>query len=93
MQLTTREARKVFEKLRMREVASSHHVRGYLEVDGVRLLALHYSFGSKPFPGRTSEKFRRSMRLNQQELRQFVSCKISRDEYIAILAIRTDDST
>lgn len=88
VQLTTRDAEVVFGKLGIEKVHSSHHVRGYLVHNGVRVLALHYSFGRKAFPGRTSDMFRRSMHLTQSELREFVRCTISRDEYIQILLER-----
>lgn len=88
MQLTTRDGAAVFRKLDLKLVHSTHHVRGYLYIDGVRVLALYYSHGHKAFPGRTSEKFRRSMRLTQDELRAFISCTLSREKYFEILSVR-----
>lgn len=88
MQLTTRDAEVIFRKLEVELIHSTHHIRGYVFHDGRRILALHYSFGRKPFPGRTSDKFRRSMHLSEFELRQFVECSLTRDEYIALVLQR-----
>lgn len=90
MQLTTRDADVIFRKLDLQCVDSSHHVRGYLVHEGHRVLALYYSFGRKPFPGRTSDKFRRSMHLADYELRRLVSCTMSREEYVSLVLERLD---
>lgn len=90
MQLTTRDAELIFRKLEVERVESSHHVRGYLVHEGRRILALYYSFGRKPFPGRTSDMFRRSMHLADHELRRFISCTMSREEYLELVLERTD---
>lgn len=89
MRLTAPEVDVIFDKLDLDEHHSETRRRGYLVVDGLRVLALHCAHGPDPFPGRASDHFRRSMRLSPDELRHFVSCTISRDEYVTLLDRRT----
>ncbi len=90
MQLTTRDAQVVFRKLDVEEVQSTHHVRGFVKINGVRVLPLHYSRGRKPFPGHTSEKFRKSLLATVEEIQALVSCSLDGPEYLSRLAARLD---
>lgn len=88
MQLTTRDTKKIFEKLHLEVDTSGHHVKGYLLHDGKVILRLYYSHGNASLPGNVSHKFRRSMRLSIDELRDFLACKMTRERYIEILCRR-----
>lgn len=88
MQLTSRDGEFVFRKLQVEEVASTHHVRAFVVIDGKRVLPLYYSRGRKAFPGQVSQLFRKSMHLSEIELRDFLACRMSREQYLALLATR-----
>jgi hypothetical protein len=85
MQLTTGDAEKVFRKLGVTAVPSTHHVRGLLVVNGKRLLALHYSRGRKEIPPPVVHRFRRSLHMTEDEMRTFIRCSLSRDDYVTLL--------
>lgn len=86
MQLTTREAERIFTKLKIVEKRSTHHVAGFLVVDGVKVLPFHYSHGKKDMPANIPHKFRRMMHLSEEEFEKMKVCTMTRDEYIEILA-------
>ncbi len=88
MQLTTRDAQVVFAKLGIEEVKSTHHVRGFVVIDGVRVLPVHYSRGKKPFPGHVSEKFRKSLRATPEEMAGLVKCWLSGPDFLGALRQR-----
>jgi len=90
MQLSTRDAEGVFAKLEMVEVRSTHHVRGYFYLNGVRLFSLHYSRGNKDMPANVPHLFRKGMRLSTDEFRRFRVCTMSRDEYIRLMRQRKE---
>lgn len=85
MQLSVRDLEELFRKLRIESKKSSHHIAGYLVVDGRRVLPLHYSHGRKPMPGHVSEKFRKSTRLDRIEFSELKDCTMSREQYIGVL--------
>ena len=72
MSLKTKEMERVFTKLNIRKVKCKHHVRGYFEHDGKKVLPVYYSFGGKDLPGFVSQKVAKSMRLNLSELKKTV---------------------
>lgn len=85
MQLSTREAEAVLRKIGVTLRHSSHHVRGFVQIDGVAVLPVHYSHGNKQLPGGVPHKFRRSLLLSVEEFRQLGKCTLSKDEYFAIV--------
>lgn len=88
MQLKTKDAAKIFRKLEVEEVKSRHHVRGFLVVNGVRVLPLHYSHGNKELPGPVPKRFASSLRLNRREFTELKQCTMSRLAYLDVLAGR-----
>lgn len=88
MQLKKREAESIFKKLQVRQKKSKHHVAGWVEINGKKILPIHYSFGKGDMSGRVADKFRKSLRLDISEFIEFKSCKMSRDEYVAVLSMR-----
>lgn len=88
MQLTTVEAARVFGKLEIKAVACKHHVRGFLVVNGKRVLPVHYSNGRKDLPGNVPHLFRKSLHMSVEEFNQFLACTLSRIEYLALLRSR-----
>jgi hypothetical protein len=88
MQLTTADADRVLRKLGCELVACRHHVRGFLTVDGKKVLAVHYSFGRKDMPGDVPHRFRRSLHLTLEEFNRLLGCTLSRDGYLGLLRTR-----
>jgi hypothetical protein len=84
MQLSTREAERVFRKLRVEAVESSHHVRGFVTYNGVRLLPVQYSNGRKDMPGHVPKRFAKSLNLSLSEFAELKRCTMSRDAYFDI---------
>jgi hypothetical protein len=85
MQLSTREAEKIFNKLEVESVKSRHHVRGFVTFNGVRILPVHYSNGHKDMPGQVPKRFAKSLKLSLDEFAELKRCSMSRDEYVRIL--------
>jgi hypothetical protein len=88
VQLSTREAERIFNKLDVEPVKSSHHVRGFVTVDGVRLLPVHYSNGRKDMPGHVPKRFAKSLRLSLEEFAELKRCTMTKEEYLTILSDR-----
>ncbi|WP_299771278.1 hypothetical protein [uncultured Tateyamaria sp.] len=76
---------RIFTKLEVKKIECKHHVRGYYVHDGQKLFPIYFSFGNKDLPGFVAEKIARSMHLNKHQLAKMAKCKISADEYRAIL--------
>lgn len=85
MQLTTRQMEAIFVKLSIAKLTCSHHIRGYVEYEGRKVLPVYYSFGSKDIPKFVALKIAKSMCLSPDELVRMASCKISSEEYFALL--------
>ena len=85
MQLTTREAERIFSKLDVEQVKSTHHCRGFVTHDGVRILPVFYSRGRKDLPGNVPRRFAKSLMLSLDEFAVLKSCTMSKDEYFEIL--------
>lgn len=85
MQLTTAEAARIFDKLRIQPKHSTHHIAGFLVVDGKKVLPLHYSHGRKSMPGHVPDRFRRAMHLDRDEFADMKRCHMKRDRYVEIL--------
>ena len=88
MQLTTRQASRVFRKLEVREKRSTHHVAGFVVVDGKKVLPVHYSHGNKDMKGPVPHRFRKSLRLSEAEFAELRDCTLSREEYFQLLRDR-----
>jgi len=88
MQVTTSDAQRVLKKLKFELSDCKHHVRGFFTIDGKKVFAVHYSFGSKALPGNVSHLFRKSLHLSEEEFREMVACYIDRAGYELILQER-----
>ena len=85
MQLTKREAEKIFRILGIEPKRNRHHVAGFLIVDGKVILGVHYSFGRGEMPANVPEKFRRSLYLSQTEFQELRRSRMTREQYIQLL--------
>jgi hypothetical protein len=88
MEVSTREAKKIFSKLGVKERRSTHHVAGVVVIDGVARLPVHYSHGRKGLAGRAAQSFRKSLRLKPEEFAVLKRCTMTRDEYVALVRSR-----
>ena len=89
MDITLRDAEFVFGKIGVERVESTHHVRGFVVVDGRRVLPIHFSRGRGSMPPRTAILFRQSLKLSEAELREFLRCHLSREDYLDKIAALT----
>ncbi len=83
--LKTRELEKLFRKLEIEPKSCSHHVRGFLVVDGRPVLPVHYSNGRKGLHGPNLHKFRKSLKVDGDQFDGLVKCTFSRDDLIQSL--------
>jgi hypothetical protein len=83
--LKAHDLEKLFRKLEIEPKSCSHHVRGFLVVDGKPVLPLHYSNGKKNLYGPNLHKFRKSLKLDGKQFEQFVKCTFSREDLIQVL--------
>jgi hypothetical protein len=88
MQLTTREAARIFRKLGVVEKKSTHHVAGFVVIDGKKTLPVYYSHGNKGMKGPVPHRFRRSLKLSEAEFAELKDCSLSREAYVDLMRQR-----
>ena len=88
MQVSKREAARVFRKLNVEARKSTHHVAGVVRIDGVLAVPVYYSHGRGDMPGRVGDLFRKSLYVSQPEFRRLVDCTMSREEWIDLARLR-----
>ncbi len=88
MQIKKREADKIFSKLKVKEKNSKHHISGWIEIDGIKTLPVHYSHGDGDMPANIGDRFRKSFKLNADEFSVLKSCVMTREEYIELIRPR-----
>jgi hypothetical protein len=88
MQLSTSDAARIFTKLKVELKDSTHHVTGWLVVDGRRVLPLHYSRGKKDMHGRVPHLFRKALHLTPVEFAELRKCTMNRERYVKLLRER-----
>ena len=91
MQVTKREAAKVFKKLDIDVTQNNHHVRGWLKIEGKKISPVHYSHGNGPMPGKIGDKFRKSFYLTPPEFSDLINCPLSKEEFYELLLDRTEE--
>jgi|GEM_PF-4674554 len=85
MQVTKQEASRIMQKLDVEEVPCKHHRAGFLVVDGIRILKIHFSNGAGSMPPTVAHLFRKSLKLSVPEFRQLAGCTLSRNQYVELL--------
>lgn len=88
MQLTTKQASRIFRKLDVQEKKSTHHVAGFVVVDGKKVLPVYYSRGNKDMKGPVPHRFRKSLHLSEGEFAEMRDCTLSKDTYFQLLRER-----
>lgn len=84
MQITKKEAYKIFNKLEL-EMRSTGHNYGWLIYNKKKILRVHYSHGKGDLPGRVTDKVRSQLRLSQKDFKELIDCSLTREEYLNIL--------
>ena len=84
MQLKKRDVQKIFQKLNL-EVRSTHHIYGWLVINGEKILRVHYSFGKGNIPSKITEKIRGQLKLNQQNFKDLIECPLTKEDYLEII--------
>ena len=87
-QLKKKEMERVFQKLEIHVTENNHHVRGFICLDGKKVIPVYYSHGRGEIPGRIPEKIRKLFRLEPDEFRLLINCPMSKEEYYSILKNR-----
>lgn len=84
MQLSTTQAEKIFNKLKIKEKnsGSNHHISGFIVNNGEILFPpIYYSKGKKDMPKPVVEKFRKSLKLDKNSFLELSKCHMSFEEY------------
>jgi hypothetical protein len=92
LELSTHDAEKVLRKAGVDLRQSTHHVRGFIMLDGKAVLPVHFSHGRKDLPGPVPNRFRKSLRMTVEEFRLFRSCELSKEQYLVLLRTRLQSS-
>jgi hypothetical protein len=85
MQVNKRNAGNIVRKLQIDEISCKHHHAGFLVVDGMRVLKVHYSLGAGDMPPTVAHLFRKSLKLSMAEFQKLVGCTLTREDYLQIL--------
>lgn len=88
MEVSAREAERIFSKLEVEPRKSTHHVAGVVVVDGSARFPVHYSHGRKGLHGRAAQMFRKSLHLEAKEFAVLKSCTMTREEYLSLVRER-----
>jgi len=88
MQLKKQEAERIFTKLGIEFKKDGHHVRGFICINGKKVIPVYFSHGHGDMPGRIPEKFRKSFMLDSEEFIRLRDCPMSKEEYYSLLAKR-----
>lgn len=75
---------KLFSKLELTVRSTGHHY-GWLMIDDVKILRVHYSHGKGDIPGKVIHKIRGQLKLSETDFTNLVRCPLSRKEYLKIL--------
>ncbi len=75
---------KIFRKLNL-QIRSTGHNYGWLIFEDKKILRVHYSHGKGDIPDRIIHKIRSQLKLNRQDFKELLSCKLLLKEYIEIL--------
>ena len=79
-----RDMEKIFSKLELSIRSTKHHY-GWLIVDDIKILRVHYSHGKGEIPGKVVHKIRGQLKLSEKDFINLIKCPLSRKEYLEIL--------
>jgi hypothetical protein len=78
----------VFRKLKMVPLECDHHVRGYVEIDGKKMFATHFSFGRGDIYGRVLKNIIRDLHASEDIFFGLTDCHKDRGDYLSMLKVR-----
>jgi hypothetical protein len=83
---TTRQAISMFEKLKVQNGTSNHHIKGFIiDDDGRKLFPpIYVSKGNKELPRHVEKNLAACLKLGPEHFRLLITCKMSRTEYLQI---------
>ncbi len=79
-----REVGKIFKKLNL-SVRSTGHYYGWLVVDGIKILRVHYSHGKGDISEKIENKIRGQLKLSHKDFKELVDCPLTYEKYIRLL--------
>lgn len=88
LQLKKKEMERVFKKLDIDVVDNNHHVRGFISINGKKVIPVYFSHGRGEIPGNIPEKIRKLFRLEKDEFRLLIKCPMSKETYLSLLKNR-----
>jgi len=84
MQVKKAEAHSIFNKLQIQYRSESHNY-GWLRHEGKAILPVYFSHGRGDMPAKVGDKFRQSLKINEEQFRALRDCPLTREGYIGIL--------
>lgn len=84
MQLKKIEARAIINKLQI-EYRHKKHNYGWFKHKGKPILKVYFSHGRGDMPGKIPDKFRQSLKINEDDFKNLKNCPLSKEGYIEIL--------
>lgn len=88
LQVKKKDVERVFKKLDVEIKNNNHHVRGFIKINGERVIPVHYSHGRGDLPGKIPERLRKSFKLEKDEFLLLMQCTMTKSEYHSILKKR-----
>ena len=85
MQVTKKEAERIFKKLEVRLKQSTHHNSGWVMINGKKTFPVHYSRGKGDMPGPVGIRFAKSFGLNLDEFSVLKRCTMTKEQYHEII--------
>jgi hypothetical protein len=83
MRIKYHQASKLLNKLGFKPPKMSHHKQYVLEYNDQIIIRAYYSHGSGDM--KATNKFRTSLKLNEQQFRDAIRCPFEFEDYIALL--------
>ena len=75
---------KIFFKLHL-SVRSTGHNYGWLVIDDIKILRVHYSHGKGEVYKKITNKIRGQLKLSQKDFQDLIRCPLTYDGYVKIL--------
>ena len=85
VKLTAREAAKVVQTLEVTVVQGHNHVRGFVVIDGKKVLPVHYASNVDELSNAAMHLFRRSLGLTTLELAELLKSTMTKLDYVRLI--------